>query len=102
MPSSWHERVCDIVMPWRVAFRGVFFDLSSLTFYRAQVVLLDAMRAEVFKMEDKLEKFQKDMAKTKVTLDVTREELKVRCFAIMPVCMLWNSAIPQREQLERF
>lgn len=55
--------------------------MSSLIFYHTQVVLLDAMRKEVLKLEDKLDIAHRDMAKTKATLDVTRKEHKVFCIA---------------------
>lgn len=55
--------------------------MSSFIFYHTQVVLLDAMRKEVLKLEDKLENTHKDVAKTKAALDVARKEHKVFCNA---------------------
>lgn len=64
--------------------------MSSLIFYHTQVVLLDAMRKEVLKLEDKLENAHIDMAKTKSTLDVTRKEHKV---IAMPVFLVRKDEI---------
>eukprot|EP00903_Cladosiphon_okamuranus_P012984 g12116.t2 len=52
-------------------------DATIIEELKLQVVLLDQMRKEVLRLEDKMERIQKEIATTKASLDASKKQLKI-------------------------